>query len=190
MTALVWIPHDGGPNPVREGETLVGVRFRDGDEEAYRRPAHEWRWSHIGHIGDITHYAVTPPRVAAPVTKPNAPMSADEVLIRAREALIEAYGWPDEPATQTRLGDSDDFTPIIAIIAYERDRAKPLAEVAPHTVEDADLVEARKLAVCYYENTFWPAKARECELGNKDEEQVVQSHLAAIKRGRELERGK
>ena len=65
-------------------------------------------------------------------------MSADEVLIRAREAAIEVYGWQDKYCENVRKAEHDGLTTIRAILVYERDRAKPLAEVAPHTAEDPD----------------------------------------------------
>ena len=114
-------------------------------------------------------------------------MSADEVLIRAREAAIEAWNLfgegnlIDEGNKETvRNGSDDDATPIRAIVAYERDRAKPLAEVAPHTAEDPD----ERIAYDIYTagGGVLPWEARE-------HSHVYRSIRAAIKRGRELERG-
>lgn len=125
-----WIPNPGtGVIPVREGETLVAVRLRDGSEDI-SNDAKAWDWSNAYGDYSITHFKVSPPPIPKPVT-----MSADEVLIRAREAAIEVYGWT---AVATRRGGHDNTSAIQAILAYERDRAKPLAEVAPHTAEDPD----------------------------------------------------
>jgi hypothetical protein len=57
---IQWLAHDGGPNPVRPGETLTAVKLRGGLVSDY--DWHGWRWSHDGNDDDITHYAVTPPR--------------------------------------------------------------------------------------------------------------------------------
>ena len=134
---LVWIPHYGGDNPVRWSEVLAAARFRNGETDRPSNRAYEYDWKHNNSPFDITHYAVTPPRVAAPVTEP-APMSADEVLIRAREAFIESEYFSASLNAIVRNGSSDDGRPIRAILAFHRDLSKPLAEVAPHTVEDAD----------------------------------------------------
>ena len=150
-----WIPHDGtGVNPVREGETLTAYKLRSGVE--YRRPAeassYDWRDEYRNH--SITHYRVTPPRAAAPIAEP-ATMSADEVLIRAREAAIEAYQWQGKDMWGGfRAGKNDSDDRIQAILVYERDRAKPLADVAPHTAErdaalDAALATDAAVAAAY-----------------------------------------
>lgn len=52
---IQWLPHDGGPNPVREGETLLAYRMA-GREWFDPSDAASYAWS------PITHYAVTPPR--------------------------------------------------------------------------------------------------------------------------------
>ena len=110
-----------------------------------------------------------------------ATMSADEVLIRAREATIEVFGWQGTFAAETRRGDyDDDFESIRAILVYERDRAKPLAEVAPHTAEDPD------------ERAAYEMSMEKGGLFTWEERHHVPHYramLAAIKRGRELERG-
>lgn len=112
-----------------------------------------------------------------------ATMSADEVLIRAREATIEAWKGEGDFAKKTRSGVHDRLNPIKAIIVYERDRAKPLAEVAPHTAEDPD--ERAAYDVCFGLYRLGAlvvfADWRASPLGR--------SMIAAIKRGRELERG-
>jgi hypothetical protein len=116
----------------------------------------------------------------APVTEP-APMSADEVLIRAREAAIEVFGWQGVLAAEMRRGVHDDYESIKAIITYERDRAKPLAEVAPHTVENAD------------ERVAYDLYAKEAgavySFAERKSSPPYRYILKAIKRGRELERG-
>ena len=128
-TELEWHKHDGGTNPVREGETLVEVMFRNGDKCSCDH--NDWHWGNGCEDATITHYRVTPPR--AP------PMSAEEVLVRAREAAIEVWGiTTDDPKALVRSGDDDRSTIIRAILAFHRDLSRPLAEVAPHTVEDAD----------------------------------------------------
>ena len=78
-----------------------------------------------------------------------ATMSADEVLIRAREAVIEAYQWQGKDMWGGfRAGKNDGSDDCIqAILAYERDRAKPLAEVAPHTAEDPDERAAYEVSI-------------------------------------------
>ena len=109
-----------------------------------------------------------------------ATLSADEVLIRAREAMIEAFEWQDAFAAEARKGGDDDMNTIQAIRAYERDRAKPLAEVAPHTVEDPD--ERAAYDIYTAGGGVLPWEARE-------HSHVYRSIIAGIKRGRELERG-
>ena len=190
MTTSDWIPHDGGPNPVREGETLVGykLRFRNGTERehVYSTNWPNWPSSKIG-SRNVTHYRVSPPRVGEPAT-----MSADEVLIRAREAVIAVWNWTGaynaetrrgDYNAETRRGDNDNGNYIQAIIAYERDRAKPLAEVAPHTAEDPDDRAAYDVCLGLYRLGTLVAFAdwRASPLGR--------SVIAGIKRGRELERG-
>ena len=163
-----WIPNPStGVNPVREGETLVAVRFQGGSENYDGIHWSKWSWSEEGEY-TITHYQVSPPRKAEPATT-----SADEVLIRAREALIAISSPTSEDIKLFRHGGVDEYDTIQAIIAYERDRAKPLAEVAPHTAEDPDLKEARELT-----RLVAGASAGAFE----------KLALAAIKRGRELER--
>ena len=75
-----------------------------------------------------------------------ATMSADEVLIRAREATIEFYDAIIN-TEDMRAARHDDSSPIQAILIYERDRAKPLAEVAPHTAEDPDERAAYEVSI-------------------------------------------
>ena len=67
-----------------------------------------------------------------------------------------------------------------AIVAYERDRAKPLAEVAPHTAEDPDDRTAYDLYVeqCGGDVFSWE---------DRHASSWYRSILAGIKRGRELE---
>ena len=128
-TELEWHKHDGGTNPVREGERLVEVMFRNGDKCSCDH--NDWHWGNGCEDATITHYRVTPPR--AP------PMSAEEVLVRAREAMVAAcFGDCAESAARTRAGGIDSLSEIRAILAFHRDLSRPLAEVAPHTVEDAD----------------------------------------------------
>ena len=109
-----------------------------------------------------------------------ATMSADEVLIRAREATIEFYDAIIN-TEDMRAARHDDSSPIQAILIYERDRAKPLAEVAPHTAEDADDRTAYDLyaAMADYPDTW----------AKRETSPWYLSIRAAIKRGRELERG-
>ena len=173
MTVNEWILNPGTGNPVREGETLTAYRLGDGRTCFKPVAADRYKWSKDG--DDITHYQVSPPRVAEPAT-----MSADEVLIRAREAAIEVCLWP---AAEVRGGDRDDYLIIKAILAYERDRAKPLAEVAPHTVEDPDDRVAYDLYVIAAKSRY-PATWE-----NRDRSEFYLGFRAAIKRGRELERG-
>jgi hypothetical protein len=125
-----WIPNPGTGNPVREGETLTAIKLKNG-EVRYTARADIWRWWVGNGATTITHYQVSPLRVIDPAT-----MSADEVLIRAREAAIGAT-----PHTERNLRAGDyayESTVggcVRAILAYERDRAKPLAEVAPQAKE-------------------------------------------------------
>ena len=128
-----WIAHDGGPNPVRVGETLVAFKRRDGHVAGRKQcsadgSVYHWGRSAIEPDYDITHYRVTPLR---------ASMSAEEVLVRAREAAIEACDMGGAEATATRSAKHDKYGVIRAILAFHRDLSRPLAEVAPHTV-DAD----------------------------------------------------
>lgn len=110
-------------------------------------------------------------------------MSADEVLIRAREAAIAAFEWRGTFAAETRKGTDDNMNTIRAILTYERDRAKPLVEVAPHTAEGLDELAAYDLYVSAAKSG-WP---RSWEDRNRSEWYL--GIRAAIKRGRELERG-
>ena len=180
MTVNDWIPNPGtGDNPVRKGETLTGLRFRNGSESVNGISGAKWSWSEEGQY-TITHYRVTPPRTAAPIAEPTT-MSADEVLIRAREAVIESKGWPDTDHKNIRGAINDHFDVIQAIIAYERDRAKPLAEVAPHTAEDPD----DRVAYDMYRATLGAAHSWE----ERENSPWYRSLRVALKRGRELERG-
>lgn len=169
-----WLPNPGtGVSPVREGETLTKVLLRSGNEHFAENHWSNWSWSEAGQY-TVTHYQVSPPRKAEPAT-----MSADEVLIRAREAAIEVYKWT---AAATRHGGNDRSAVIQTILAYERDRAKPLAEVAPHIAEDPDEKAAYDLYVaqCGRNPYSWHERytsPRYCGI------------IAGIKRGRKLERG-
>ena len=109
-----------------------------------------------------------------------ATMSADEMLIRAREATIEVGGWDGECAEKIRNTRNDNLLSIKAILTYERDRAKPLAEVAPHTAEDPDDRTAYDLYVeqCGGDVFSWE---------DRHASSWYRSILAGIKRGRELE---
>ena len=171
MTVNQWIPNPGTGNPVREGETLTELRFSISHGCTPKDNAGAYDWSHKG-PSIITHYQVSPTRTAAPTAEP-ATLSADEVLIRAREATIEFYDAIIN-TEDMRAARHDDSSPIQAILIYERDRAKPLAEVAPHTVEDVDKTEAERIAV---------------EYGWKIGHSIRDVIRAGIKRGRELERG-
>ena len=175
MTVNQWLPNPGTGNPVREGETLTELRFRNGEKR--KDDGRNWHWGAVGGTFDITHYQVSPPRKAEPAT-----MSADEVLIRAREAAIEVEGWDGECVENVRNARIDSLLSIKAILAYERDRAKPLAEVAPHTAEDPDERTAYDLYVKQCGNDLFP-------WGDRHASSWYRSILAAIKRGRELERG-
>lgn len=77
MTLNQWIPNPGTGNPVREGETLAAIRFRDGSENDDCGHGSNWAWGKAGSLS-ITHYQVSPPRVAEPAT-----MSATEAEIAA-----------------------------------------------------------------------------------------------------------
>ena len=181
MTVNEWLPNPGtGVSPVREGETLVALRLENG-REYDGDDADTWYWGGGYSDGFITHFQVSPPRTAAPIAEP-ATMSADEVLIRAREAAIEALKWRGTFAAETRKGNDDNMNTIQAIRAYERDRAKPLAEVAPHTVEDPD------------DRVAYDLYAKQCGVNlhpweDRHASSWYRSILAGIKRGRELERG-
>ena len=167
-----WLPNPGtGVSPVREGETLTKVLLRSGNEHFAENHWSNWSWSEAGQY-TVTHYQVSPPRKAEPAT-----MSADEVLIRAREAAIEVYKWT---AAATRHGGNDRSAVIQTILAYERARAKPLAEVAPHTAEDPDDRAAYKM--CKEEGALFAWDERH-------KSPMYCAILKAIKRGRELERG-
>ena len=178
MTVNQWIPNPGTGNPVREGETLTAIRLKNG-EVRYTARADIWRWWVGNGATTITHFQVSPLRVTEPAT-----MSADEVLIRAREAAIEAYQWQgNDMWGGFRAGKNDGSDDCIqAILAYERDRAKPLAEVAPHTAEDPD------------ERAAYDLYAEQCGVNlhpweDRHASSWYRSILAGIKRGRELERG-
>ena len=108
-------------------------------------------------------------------------MSADEVLIRAREAVIELYDAIIN-IEDMRAAKHDDSSAIQAILIYERDRAKPLAEVAPHTAEDPD------------DRVAYDLYAEQCGVNlhpwdDRHASSWYRSLRMAIKRGRELERG-
>jgi len=47
-----WTPHDGGPMPC-DGNAMVDVRFRNGDENTDGYCALGWRWKHTGKYDDI-----------------------------------------------------------------------------------------------------------------------------------------
>lgn len=145
-----WIERDGGPNPVREGETLVALRFRSGWEGLTAVTGFKWKWGEDGK-GTITHYRVTPPR---------ASMSADEVLVRAREAVIEVCKWGAGSADKVRNAEADNLHEIRAILAFHRDLSRTLAEVAPHTVEDADERAAWEIYATQMHETTYPFAER------------------------------
>lgn len=96
---IQWLPHDGGENPVREGETLTYVRFRNGLEYT-TGCAKYWEWAHNDGDYDIIAYAVTPPRreptalpdIAAQIRQRIAEIDASNPervkLVKALEALV------------------------------------------------------------------------------------------------------
>jgi len=47
-----WTPHDGGPMPC-DGNAMVDVRCRNGDENTDGYCALGWRWKHTGKYDDI-----------------------------------------------------------------------------------------------------------------------------------------
>ena len=177
-----WIPNPGtGVSPVREGEILTAYMLRSGSVNRRPNEATSYDWSDCNNNCSIAHFQVSPPRTAAPTAEP-VTMSADEVLIRAREAVIIGSNCGSDDAVRWRNTERDDFVLIQVILAYERDRAKPLAEVAPHTAEDPDERSAYNLYLNECSAQFFSWAERE-----KSERYC--DFLKAIKRGRELERG-
>jgi hypothetical protein len=110
-------------------------------------------------------------------------LSDDEILIRAREAAIAAGGWVGM-AAKVRAGEMDEGGTILAVARALRDLAKPLDEIRPK-VADPDLIEARKIAAGAFANRNIQ---EEYIGGSRDKCSDFQRILAAIKRGRELER--
>jgi len=118
-------------------------------------------------------------------------MTEEEILIRAREASIAAgytrgLGITHEVATNDeaaiRAGQRDRNWSVLCAAQALRDLSKPLSEIQP---PHPDLIEARRLAAeglaqWYAETPFLR--------GDKDASPEVQMTLAAIQRGRELER--
>lgn len=171
-----WIPNPGtGVIPVREGEILTAYMLRSGSVNRRPNEATSYDWSDCNNNYSIAHFQVSPPRKAEPAT-----MSADEVLIRAREAAIEVWKCDIEWAEKTRRAEDDAASAIQAVLAYERNRAKPLAEVAPHTVEDPDERIAYDIYIAGGGVMLWETRHHN---------PVYKSILAGVKRGRELERG-
>lgn len=108
-------------------------------------------------------------------------MSEEEVLIRAREASIAAgycdlSGYGDEKSAAeraaVRAGQRDNNWSILVAARALRDIDRPLSEIQP---PDPDINEAAELLLKLNANGVGPYQ---CTTGI----------LAAIKRGRELER--
>ena len=97
------------------------------------------------------------------------PMTEDEIMKRAREAVI-VTGATNDPALLRRGGADSRLVVKVAAQAL-RDASKPLDEILP---PDPDETEARRVASA---------------LGATTNGQLYEAILAAIKRGRELERG-
>ncbi len=161
----IWIEHDGGLNPVREGETLVAYRLRNGMENASSVGAagsYTWQYEKCyPHHYQITHYAVTPPR--ATITPP-APMDAAEVLVRAREAAVEVMECGDYMRRRT----PEQSTILRAILTFHRDLSRPLSEVAPYAVEDADERAVYALYVERFKPHDYPFEQRAQSTAYKD----------------------
>jgi hypothetical protein len=106
-------------------------------------------------------------------------LSEEEILIRAREAYITENGHLSEDGKSNVRGgslDNDGGLRIAIAVRALRDLYKPLSEIQP---VDPDREEAMRLARA----TGWMSEAIN-EPGSG-----AALALAAIKRGRELERG-
>ena len=133
-------------------------------------------------------------------------MTEEEIMIRAREAAITIYANREhdpmcvsEPRAsedkRLRAGDLDEHYAVRGAAQALRDLSRPLSEIQP---VDPDLVEARRMCaedalktshVTYQFVTYSPEDARAAILaGRMDGFVGVEGRLAAIKRGRELER--
>jgi hypothetical protein len=100
-------------------------------------------------------------------------MTEEEIMIRAREAAIATGVWTLGNVERCRRGDFDDYAAMKPFFRVLRDLSKPLSEIQP---VDPDWVEAQSIAAQH----GW---ANEFEVWAK-------CALAALKRGRELERAK
>lgn len=111
---------------------------------------------------------------------------SDEILVRAREACVAVLKPESHSrchcAEEYRRGDNDGGRAVSAILRFHADLGKPLSEIQP---PDPDLLEARKLAAEFSGSAAF--KDRHLS-GHYDDTPRSKGFLAAIKRGRELER--
>jgi hypothetical protein len=108
-------------------------------------------------------------------------MTEEEILIRAREAAIAEWSFHGIHSELTRNGAYDGKGDFRIAIRALRDLSKPLSEIQP---VDPDLIEAREIVGARYLELLPLYRA-----GRYDSGSTIPIALAAIKRGRELERG-
>jgi len=93
-----WIPHDGGPCPLKTEEVEEWeLRFRDGDIRRVPGNPKAWRWRHRKEAGDIIAYRVLKwkpgygpqaaqyhmPKLPNPLVPPWTPQPGDVVRLRS-----------------------------------------------------------------------------------------------------------
>jgi len=118
------------------------------------------------------HYAASQPLQAS-----KGASGYDEGLIERMVALVRQYGTDDNSIQQR--GDGEYRSPCAEARAI-------VAEMEPAV--DGDLVEARDVAASVYDTAGNTLSAENIRLGLRDEGMDVCTALAAIRRGRELER--
>lgn len=130
-----WIPHGGGPNPVREGERLAGIKFRNGSVwMCFGADAGDHtRWDHFRKFDDVIAYSVHPPRKPEPEAVDFKAEAAASHVEAARTAFAEAL------ADHRRMVGEDGGIPG----AFKG----PFMESAPEISADSPLVMAALLGM-------------------------------------------
>lgn len=117
-------------------------------------------------------------------------MTEEEIMIRVREAFLAttARSWTTRDNIDgIRRGAWDDLPALAPVVHALRDLSKPLDEIRP---VDPDLLLAREMAAAQCEAIphHWAEPIRRGEK-DADARSGVSLALAALKRGREMERG-
>ncbi len=114
-------------------------------------------------------------------------MTEDEIMQRAREAVIAELHHSGSSAQSLRSGEWDDCTDVLTAARALRDASKPLAEVLP---VDPDVLLAKEIAADQARQHGWPKLGDDIAAGRVKTDVFSTTALAAIKAARKQEAGK